>query len=129
MDLLSQRQGNNNEELLKQRFIARILQEEGKSIDEAQVRLMLSRGFTNSNWFSGRSFDVNDTILRYEHLAKHRFVDMRSRQTKEGRIKKKSHAIHNRIVFAHMGNIVHRLSVEYTQRMKDMLMHDYEIHL
>lgn len=129
MDLLTKRQGSNNEDLLKQRFISRILKEESQNIDAAQVKLMVSRGFTGAEWNSGRAFSVNDTILRYEHLAKHRFVDMRSRQTKEGRVNKKSHPIHNRIIYGHANNIVFRLSVEYTQRMKDMLMQDFEIHL
>lgn len=129
MDLLTQRQGSNNEDLLKQRFIGRILKEESKNISDAQVKLMASRGFTTANWYSGRSFKVEDTILRYEHLAKHRFVDMKTRQTKAGRINKKNHPDHNRILFGHANNIIFRLSVEYTQRMKEMLMQDYEIHL
>lgn len=129
MDLLTKRQGSNNEDLLKQRFISRILKEEASNISDAQVKLMLSRGFNSPEFYSGRSFNVNDTILRYEHLAKHRFVDMKSRQTKEGRIKKGNHPIHNRILFGYANNIVFRLSVEYTQRMKTMLANEYQIEI
>src|SRR5690606_36123741 len=105
----------------KQRFIGRILKEEGKNIDDAQIKLMTSRGFTTENWYSGRSFSVNDTILRYEHLAKHRFVDMKTRQTKKGRVNKRNHPDHNRILYGHANSVVFRMSVEYTQRMKDMI--------
>lgn len=129
MSLLNRRSQPNNEELLQQRFIARILKEEGQNIAQAQAELMTSKGFTNPDWFSKRSFDVSNTVLRYEHLKKHRYIDMRHRETKNGRIVKKSYPIHNRILFGHANNIVFRLSVEYTQRMKQMLARDYEIAL
>lgn len=129
MSLLTKRSQPNNEELLQQRFIARILQEEGQNISKAQVDIMSSSGFTNQDWFSKRSFDVNNNVLRYEHLKKHRFVDMSSRKTRNGRITKKSYPVHNRILFGHANNIVFRLSVEYTRRMKEMLALDYQIQL
>jgi len=125
MNLLDKRKSPNNEELLQQRFIARILREEGGNIDQEQIKTMVSRGFSSSDWFQGRSFSVNDTILSYEHLKKHRFVDMSTRQTKNGKIRKVSHPIHNRILFAHANNIVRRLSFEYTSRMKAMIMAEF----
>lgn len=129
MDLLDKRKAPNSEELLQQRFIARILREEGANIKEAQTSTMASRGFTSREFFQERSFSVSDNILGYEHLKKHRYVDMKSRLTKEGKVRKKSHPIHNRILFGHANNIVFRLSVEYTQRMKAMIMAEFPVNI
>lgn len=128
MDLLSQRQ-KSNDELLQNRFVARILQEEAQSIDTEQIKLMQARNFLSSEFYSNRNFNVDNTILRYQHLAKHRFVDMKTRQTKNGQIKKVSHPIHNRILFGHANNIIFRLSFEYTSRMKTMLATEFKIEL
>lgn len=126
MDLLDKRQKASNE-LLQQRFIQRILKEESREIDMAQNKLMVSRGFNSPEFYQSRSFTVSDTNLQFDHLAKHRFVDMKTRLTQSGRKPKKSHPIHNRILYGHANNIVFRLSVEYTQRMKEMLAQEFEI--
>lgn len=113
MTLLDQRK-DSKDAILKGIFIRRELQEESKDINIAQTTLMARRGFKTSNFFSGRQYTVNDTSLRYVHLAKHRFVDMKTRKTQAGTIKKKNHPIHNRILWGHANNIVKRLSFGYT---------------
>lgn len=104
------------ESALEQRYIARVLQEEAQNIEEAQDKKM-SR-FSSSDWRTRRSFGVQDTIMTMRHLPKHRFVDMRKMNTAAGQIKKRNHAIHNRIIFGHANNIVRGISFGFTDQVK-----------
>ena len=115
----------SNEALIKQKFISRILREEGENIRKDQTQVMGRRGFTSRELFTDRRFTTNENTLTYSHLPKHRFIDMSSRQTKTGKIKKVSHPIHNKILMGHANDIVFRLSVEYTSRMKKMLLEEF----
>lgn len=117
MNLLEKRQ-DTKDAILKGIFIKRQLQEEGADIKQEQTSLMSRRGFKSRDFFANRSMSVQDTALRFDHLAKHRFVDMRRRKTKTGSNKKKSHPIHNRILYGHANNIVKRLSFGYTEAVK-----------
>lgn len=113
MNLLDKRT-DHQDQILKGIFVRQQLQEEAKEIDDAQTSLMVQRGFNSRDFFSGRGFSVQDEALRYDHLKKHRFVDMRKRNN----LKKKSHPIHNRILFGHANNIIRRLSFGYTEAVK-----------
>ncbi len=113
MKLLDKRK-DSKDAILKGIFVRRELQEEAQDIKADQTSLMQRRGFKTSNFYSKRTMSVDDTALRYDHLAKHRFVDMRRRNTLSGSKKKKSHPIHNRILYGHANNIVKRLSFGYT---------------
>lgn len=122
MDLLTQRSGGNKDAILQERFIQQVLSEEAQEINEEMLKVMASRGFTDSKLLGDRSFNVNNGVLSYTHLKRHRFIDMNSRTTKSGTIKKVSHPIHNRILFGFANNIVRRLSFEFTDRTKRLLL-------
>lgn len=115
----------SNDQLLKQKFVSRILREEGENIKQAQTSVMGQRGFSSRELFSDRRFTNDNNKLTYTHLPKHRFIDMSSRQTKTGKIKKVAHPIHNKILMGHANNIVFRMGVEYTSRMKEMLLKEF----
>jgi len=119
----------SNETLIKQKFISRILREEGENIRQAQTQIMGQRGFTSRELFSDRRFTSDKNKLTYTHLPKHRFIDMSSRQTKQGKIKKVAHPIHNKILMGHANDIVFRMGVEYTSRMKEMLLQEFPQHI
>lgn len=108
-------------QILEGRFIRRVLSDAGKDIETAQSKQMSNRGFESNNWYSGRSFVVQESTLDYTHLKKHRFVDMKTRNTKHGKIKKKSHPIHNKIVWGHYNNIVKELHFGFTNAVKEEL--------
>lgn len=121
MSILERREGVS-EAVIKDRFIRQQLEEESKEIDNAQQSLMSRRGFNQRDWFGKRSFQVTNNTMIYTHLPKHRFVDMRSRNTKtKGRINKKSHPVHNRIMFGHANDIIKRLHFGFTQSVKEQL--------
>jgi hypothetical protein len=88
----------------------------------AQTKVMLGRGFQSRELLRDRHFSEKDQVLTYRHQKVHRYLDMSTRATKEGKRRKQSHPIHNRILFGHANNIVRRHSFEYTSRMRDMLM-------
>lgn len=129
MSLLEQRSKYNSKDLLEQRFVSHILREELKELDQKQNNLMVSRGFTTSEFYTDRGFTVNDNVATYTHPLELRFVDMKTRNTKTGKIKKKAYPVHNKPLYGMLNNIVFRLSVEFTQRMKDMLAKKYQIEL
>lgn len=122
MDLLAQRSGGNKDSILQERFIQKVLSEEAQDMDTEIMKVMMSRGFTDSSLLTGKNFNVNNGVLAYNHLQRHRFIDMNTRNTKSGKIKKVSHPIHNRILFGFANNIVRRLSFEFTDRTKQLLM-------
>lgn len=120
MDLLENRE-NLSDQILQGRFIRRVMQDVSKDIDQAQRKYMSSRGFENNDWFSDRGFIVTENGLDYTHLKKHRFVDMKTRNTKKGKVRKKPHPIHNRIIWGHYNNIIKELHFGFTNAIKEEL--------
>ncbi len=113
------------EDILEEKFISRILQEEGQEMFEATTKVMRSANFSSEELLNDRSISGAENRLIYTHRPEHRFVDMSSRNTKKGKIRKVSHAIHNKILFGRANTIVHRLSFEYTSGMREMLLKDF----
>ena len=107
---------------LENKFISRILLEEGKNMHAAQSRLMGQKGFSSRYLLEQRHFSEEDQKLTYKHARALRFVDMRTRATKQGKVRKISHAVHNRILYGHANNIVRRVSFGFTQEVKEELM-------
>lgn len=125
--MLEQRSKQSREGFIKQAFIKKILQEEGKEMMAEVTARMAQRNFQGASWYTSRKIEVTEDTMKYSHLPEHRFVDMRTRQTKKGKINKKSHPIHNRVVFGHMNNIIRRLQFEYTDGIKDQLRNEFKI--
>ena len=114
----------NLSERSERRFISRVLLEESQDMDQAQRRIMSSRGFSDGKMYNERKYSIQETELVYEHLPEHRFVDMSFRNTSSGKIRKKSHPIHNRVLYGFANNIVRRLTVGYTTVVKKMMMEE-----
>lgn len=112
---------NLSDQILEGRFIRRVLQDTSKDIDKAQRSYISGRGFENSAWNSGRSFTVTQNELGYTHLKKHRFVDMKTRTSSKGKTRKKSHPIHNKIIWGHYNNVIKELHFGFTNAIKEEL--------
>ena len=124
MDLLGTRQKTNNNDLLEKRFIGLILKEESQELNQAQIRIMNSRNFSNPKFFNNRGFQVvDDHKLQYTHPIELRFIDMKKRNGK----KKISHPVHNRPLYGMINNILRRLQFEFTDKLKKTLLNDYKI--
>lgn len=120
MNLLEKR-NEIGEEILKKRFTKRVLGEVANDMAKAQEKIMGERGFEANDWYSGRAFQVSEDSLGYQHLKKHRFVDMKTRKTKEGTKPKKSHPVHNRIIWGHYNNLIKELHFGFTEAVKHEL--------
>jgi len=118
---LAENRENLSDQILQGRFIRRVLGDTSKDIDKAQRAYMSGRGFENNDWYSGRGFVVSENTLGYTHLKKHRFVDMKTRTSKKGRNKKKSHPVHNRIIWGHYNNVIKELHFGFTNAVKEEL--------
>ncbi|WP_026730216.1 hypothetical protein [Flavobacterium denitrificans] len=116
-----QNRENFSEQILEKRFVNKVLRDTGKDIDQSQRKLMSSRGFEANDWYSDRSFVATDSQLDYTHLKKHRFVDMKFRNSNKGRKRKQNHPIHNRIIWGHYNNIIKELHFGFTNAVKEEL--------
>ena len=115
MNIFEKRAGSG-ESNLEERFIAQVLQEEANEIAAEQDKIF-SR-FNNSDWKNNRSFEVKGTTLEEKHLPKHRFVDMKTRETRAGKIKKRNYPVHNKIMYGHANDIVRGISFGFTEQVK-----------
>ncbi|MGJ8760400.1 MAG: hypothetical protein ACSHXA_07620 [Polaribacter sp.] len=115
MSLLEDRQ-KTSKAIAEGRFVDFVLQQESASIDTAVKEKMSS--FTSSFW-SKRNFSTSNNQLTYTTLTKHRFADMKTRQTPTGVVRKKRYEIHNKPIFGHLNNIVRELSYGFTGAIRD----------
>jgi len=109
------------DEILEGRFILRSLQEFADDVNQAQVKYMGTHGFSNTDWFTSRSFTAADNALQYAQLLKHRFVDMRFISAGMTKHKKKSHPVYNKIIYGHFNNLVRELKFGFTDAVKEEL--------
>ena len=112
---------NLSDQILEGRFIRRVLQDTSKDIDQAQRAYISGRGFENNDWNSKRGFTVTQNEMGYTHLKKHRFVDMKTRTSKKGKNRKKSHPIHNKIIWGHYNNVIKELHFGFTNAVQEEL--------
>lgn len=118
MNLREQR-NNTHEAILQGRFITHVLQQAGKDMDADIIKRMSE--FTSELW-QNRDMSVNKNVLSYTHLRQHRFIDMKSRSTLRGKIRKKFYAIHNRPLWGHANEIVKQLTVGFTDGIREQMM-------
>lgn len=111
---------SKSDEILKGRFSKRVFSDSAADIDKAQTKYMSSRGFESPEW-NDRTFTTSSSALVVQHLGRHRFVDMKTRNTQKGKKRKRNHAIHNRIMFGYYNNIIRELKYGYTDAVKEEL--------
>ncbi|GAB3708711.1 hypothetical protein GCM10028861_00570 [Flavobacterium koreense] len=115
MNLLERRQ-NRAEEILQGKFIRKVLEETSRDIQKIQNQRMSS---FSSDFWNNRQFKVSDGQLVHTHDKRQRFVDMRTRTDKNGnKYKKKSYAVHNRVIWGQYNNLTRELAYGYTDAVK-----------
>lgn len=110
----------SSDEILKGRFIKRVFSETAQDIDKAVRKEITTRGFESAEW-EDRVFTASDSALTYQHLGRHRFVDIKTRNTPKGKKSKKNHPIHNRIIFGHYNYLIRELKYGFTDAVKEEL--------
>ena len=114
-----QNRTNRAEEILQGKFIKKALEETGKDIQKLQDKQMNS---FNSDFWNKRTYTVSDGTLVHKHDKRQRFVDMKTRTNSKGtKSKKKSYAVHNRIIWGQYNNLTRELAYGYTEAVKDEL--------
>ena len=117
MNLLNKRSDSDSDDVLKGRFVRRALATTANDIDK-QVRQKVS-GFRSTFW-NQRTFTVTDNVMDYEHMKQNRFLDMRTRERKDGsKGKKKNRIVHNRIVFGNYNRLIRELAYGFTEAVKN----------
>lgn len=107
-------------DVLERRYINKVLDEQGKKIMAAQNEIINSRGF-NTSTFNNKNARAIEEKLQINVKKLHRFVDMKTRNTKGTVSRKKSHAIYNKIIFGHLNNIIFELQYGFTEAVKEEL--------
>jgi len=120
MSLLDSR-SSTADAIIQGRFIRMVSEDVVKDIDEAQKKYMSSRGFESNEWYSRRNFKASDEGVEYEHLKVHRFVDMKFRNSKNGRSRRKSHQIHNKILWEFYNSFIKQMHFGLTESVKHKL--------
>ncbi len=119
----------NDNQILEDRFIRRVLADTAKDIYNAQKIKMSDRGFQNSDWLSSRTSSVQGTTMDLFHLKKHRFVDMKFRESSKGKVRKKAknvYQIHNKIIWGNYNQVIKELHYGFTESVKkEMQSIDY----
>ena len=121
MNRLDRRARSQENLILEKRYIRTVLREEGQDILREQTRKMSRAGFKSRELFADRKIDATDTVVSYEHLKRHRFIDMKRRRTPTGVIPKKNYPIHNRILYGYANNIVRRISFGFTEGTREIM--------
>jgi hypothetical protein len=112
---LRQNRNDTSRAILEGRFIRETLQKESQELNQRIDQTITAGGYSSDFW-KKKNFAVigSGNNLEYRHTKKHRFVDMRSRETKQGKIKKKSSNTHNRKIYGSLNNIIRELSFGFT---------------
>lgn len=118
---LRQHRNQTSAEIAQGKFVSRVLKEESLEIDSAINSKMASEGFSSDFW-QNKTFSVSGNNLEYRHLTVHRFVDIKTRNTEKGKVRKTRYAIHNKIIYGHLNNIARELMYGYTEKVIDELL-------
>ncbi|MDM1529001.1 hypothetical protein [Myroides odoratimimus] len=108
-------------DLLKSRFVGRVMADAGAEMEKDINRVISSNAFSDPKW-SKRNIATSDTGLVYSHLADHRFVNMKRNTINGKSVKRRSYPIHNQIVMSHYNNIISELKYGFTTAVKEELM-------
>ena len=109
----------SDDTILEARFIKMKLQETSTNIDREKRKRMA--GFSSEFW-NDRTFTVTDNEMEMEQNKVERFVDMRSRERKDGsKHPKKSHPVHNRVVMGQYSQLTKELAYGFTEDIKQKI--------
>lgn len=118
MSLRSSRK-EKQELIAKGKYVSSVLKEFSSDV-EKEIGSLTS-GFRNSFW-SNTSFTSNHNEFTYTHTPQHRFVDMKTIETKSGRVSKKNHKIHNQPLFGITNNTIRQLAYGYVDSVKATIL-------
>lgn len=107
-------------------FITRVLQDEAKSIVEAQNRVLNAKNPKSKDLIiASRTYHVSQNSLEFTHALQQRFIDMK----RIGGRKKKPVPLHNKVLYGHLNNIIAQLKFGFTDDVKNLIANEYNIHL
>lgn len=126
MNVIGQASGNTTNNIIEQKYIARVLTDEASNMYTAQNRI-LAKFKPNSTdiILSKRSFQVQGTTGVFTHAMVQRFVDMKYIRGRS----KLAIPVHNKILYGHFNNIIYRLSFGLTDDIKAMIAKEYNIEM
>lgn len=126
MRAVSTLKSRNNANFIEQKYIDRVLQEEGSNILHAQDRVISRYNVARQVPEIGRRrFTVSNGKAEFTHPIRQRFIDMKYRRG----VKQRSIPIHNKIVYGHFNKVVRRMAFGFTDDIKEMIANEHNIHI
>mgnify|MGYP003630849107 CR=1 FL=1 len=131
----------NSESLLEQRYIDKILNQEGKAIWKAQKAAISKYGLKRHsgqlqdklNYVVEGSTDKYSGDLQISFIKYLRFLDMKKKhqsgKTEKGKLikRRRQYHIYNRIIFGHYNEIYTQLAYGFTEEVKAQLRADLKL--
>lgn len=118
------------DELIKKRFVGRILQEEGHRLLKNQGSVLYKKlRFHDGTLRDSRHVKISggaslDGQLTYTHVDYERFLDMKRKVKKKrssGFTTRRGYRIHNRFVYGTYSAIAYRLMYDLTDNLKESI--------
>lgn len=116
---IQQKRAENRKAILEGRFITSVLERHSQDMERETGRDLA--GFESSFW-QNRDFSVSGNQLAYRHLKQHRFINMKTRTSHEGVVRKKAYRNHNQPLFGIANEIIKDLVVGFTDDVQAELM-------
>lgn len=117
MSLRSDR-NQTKEAVVSGMYVQHVLVESSKEL-EVEIKSRMT-SFSSSFW-NTQTMSVANSVLTYNHLLQHRFVDMKTRRVDGGIRSKKRHKIHNQPIFSQYNSIIKQLHFGFTESIKSDL--------
>ncbi len=113
-------------ELLKQKYILQVLTDEGNNMVDAHKKSISSHVSSSGKLGAGIHMNVQQSgaggKLTIKHLARQRFLDMKTRVNSDGqKVRKRRFPIHNKIVFGFSNVLIRRVAFGFTEEVKQQL--------
>ena len=123
------------ENLIKQRFVGKVLQEEGERMRKNQgVSIDKRLKFHSHNLVRKRDVKVSseegmDGVLTFSHVDYERFLDMKRKvkRKRSGGIRtRRGYRIHNRFMYGAYASIARRLMYDLTDELRESVKREIE---
>ncbi|MEX0275701.1 MAG: hypothetical protein AB3N16_15120 [Flavobacteriaceae bacterium] len=116
----------NTSSPIEQRYIARVLKEEGAAIMRDQNRIISRYRVRESvPEITTRRFKVTGTSLEITHPLRQRFIDMRYRKG----VRQKPVPIHNKVIYSHFNAIVNKMAYGLTEDVRSLIANESQIQM
>lgn len=134
MSTKQQFQNRGQGTIIERKYLLQVLQDEGEALRQAHIAAIDKYNLVDSGTLrAGPDITISQAgefggSLAVRHVKYQRFLDMKTRNTKDGKVRKRNYPIHNKIIFGHLNNIIVKLKYGFTDSVRQNLEQISENH-